>query len=122
MDLFGYIELDASMPETEIKSIFRQVACAIGHLHKNNIVHRDIKDENVILDEDGTIQLIDFGSAAYIQDGKKYNTFRGTLDYAAPEVRWNVERSNVQVLEVYYVLTCVNMGILLTLDVDWSGI
>ncbi|CAG8456443.1 4923_t:CDS:2 [Ambispora gerdemannii] len=86
MDLFDYIELNSSMPESEIKSIFRQVARAIQHLHGNKIVHRDIKDENVILDENGNVQLIDFGSSAYIKEGKKYDTFCGTLDYAAPEV------------------------------------
>ncbi|CAG8682355.1 1926_t:CDS:2, partial [Ambispora leptoticha] len=86
MDLFDYIELNSGMPESEIKSIFRQVARAIQHLHSNKIVHRDIKDENVILDENGNVQLIDFGSSAYIKEGKKYDTFCGTLDYAAPEV------------------------------------
>nr|CAG8535664.1 14597_t:CDS:2 [Entrophospora candida]CAG8539621.1 11015_t:CDS:2 [Entrophospora candida] len=86
MDLFDYIELNTQMPESEIKSIFRQVAKAIQHLHHNKIVHRDIKDENVILDENNNVQLIDFGSSAYIKEGKKYDTFCGTVDYAAPEV------------------------------------
>ncbi|CAG8531245.1 16261_t:CDS:2, partial [Racocetra fulgida] len=86
MDLFDYIELNTAMAEDEIKLIFRQVARAIQHLHHRNIVHRDIKDENVILDENGNVQLIDFGSSAYIKAGKKYDTFCGTIDYAAPEV------------------------------------
>lgn len=86
MDLFDYIELNSSINEREIKTIFRQVVEAVQHLHVNKIVHRDIKDENVILDENGTVQLIDFGSAAYLREGKKYDTFCGTLDYAAPEV------------------------------------
>ncbi|CAB4394228.1 uncharacterized protein OCT59_010909 [Rhizophagus irregularis] len=86
MDLFDYIELNTTMPEAEIKSIFRQVARAIQHLHHNKIVHRDIKDENVILDEDGNVQLIDFGSSAYIKNNRKFDTFCGTIDYAAPEV------------------------------------
>ncbi|CAG8601060.1 25398_t:CDS:2, partial [Racocetra persica] len=67
MDLFDYIELNTTMAEDEIKLIFRQVARAIQHLHHRNIVHRDIKDENVILDENGNVQLIDFGSSAYIK-------------------------------------------------------
>ncbi|GBC03202.1 hypothetical protein RclHR1_05010002 [Rhizophagus clarus] len=62
------------------------VARAIQHLHQNKIVHRDIKDENVILDEDGNVQLIDFGSSAYIKNSRKFDTFCGTIDYAAPEV------------------------------------
>ncbi|KAI7878361.1 kinase-like domain-containing protein, partial [Mucor mucedo] len=86
MDLFDYIELKNGMSEAEIKAIFHQVVLAVGHLHDHRIVHRDIKDENVILDLKGGVRLIDFGSAAYIKEGRKYETFVGTLDYAAPEI------------------------------------
>lgn len=86
MDLFDYIELKNGMGEEEIRSIFRQVVAAVAHLHDHRIVHRDIKDENVILDLKGGVRLIDFGSAAYMKPGKKYDTFVGTLDYAAPEI------------------------------------
>ncbi|KAF8942274.1 hypothetical protein BGZ47_006657 [Haplosporangium gracile] len=86
MDLFDYIELTPYMTEDEIRAIFRQICDAVYHLHSNKIVHRDIKDENVILDQKGKIQLIDFGSSAYLKEGKKFDTFCGTLDYAAPEV------------------------------------
>lgn len=104
MDLFDYIELKANMDETECKNIFRQVVDAIHHLHtKALVVHRDIKDENLILDGEGKIKLIDFGSAAYIKNGP-FDVFVGTIgeffsfllpvshtkltipDYAAPEV------------------------------------
>ncbi|KAI8884114.1 Pkinase-domain-containing protein [Backusella circina FSU 941] len=86
MDLFDYIELNSNMKESEIRLIFYQVVSAVGHLHDNGIVHRDVKDENVILDLKGGVRLIDFGSAAYVKPGRKFNTFVGTLDYAAPEV------------------------------------
>ncbi|KAL1898305.1 serine/threonine protein kinase [Ceratocystis pirilliformis] len=87
MDLFDYIELRAAnMPEAECRSIFLQVARAVDHLHNvAKVVHRDIKDENMILDGKGVIKLIDFGSAAYIKSGP-FNVFVGTIDYAAPEV------------------------------------
>ncbi|KAK3375394.1 hypothetical protein B0H63DRAFT_278301 [Podospora didyma] len=86
MDLFDYIELRTNMDEQESRSIFVQVARAIHHLHtKALVVHRDIKDENVILDGEGRIKLIDFGSAAYIKSGP-FDVFVGTIDYAAPEV------------------------------------
>ncbi|KAI1310570.1 hypothetical protein EDD11_003685 [Mortierella claussenii] len=86
MDLFDYIELTPYLTEDEIRAIFRQICDAVCHLHSNKIVHRDIKDENVILDQKGNIQLIDFGSSAYLKEGRKFDTFCGTLDYAAPEV------------------------------------
>jgi protein-serine/threonine kinase len=86
MDLFDYIELKANMDESECRNIFKQVVDAIHHLHtKALVVHRDIKDENVVLDGEGRIKLIDFGSAAYIKNGP-FDVFVGTIDYAAPEV------------------------------------
>lgn len=86
MDLFDYIELRANMEEDECKNIFKQVVDAIHHLHtKALVVHRDVKDENVVLDGEGRIKLIDFGSAAYIKNGP-FDVFVGTIDYAAPEV------------------------------------
>lgn len=86
MDLFDYIELRVNMEEKECRKIFVQVAEAVHHLHtKAKVVHRDIKDENVVLDGEGNIKLIDFGSAAYIKSGP-FDVFVGTIDYAAPEV------------------------------------
>ncbi|KAF2717048.1 Pkinase-domain-containing protein [Polychaeton citri CBS 116435] len=86
MDLFDYIELRVTMEERECRKIFRQVAEAIRHLHiVAKVVHRDIKDENVILDGEGKVKLVDFGSAAYIKSGP-FDVFVGTIDYAAPEV------------------------------------
>ncbi|EMD00541.1 hypothetical protein BAUCODRAFT_28883 [Baudoinia panamericana UAMH 10762] len=86
MDLFDYIELRVTMDERECRKIFKQVAEAIRHLHvKAKVVHRDIKDENVVLDGEGKVKLVDFGSAAYIKSGP-FDVFVGTIDYAAPEV------------------------------------
>jgi protein-serine/threonine kinase len=79
MDLFDYIELRTNMTEAESRNIFRQVVAAIHHLHtKAFVVHRDIKDENVVLDGEGRIKLIDFGSAAYIKNGP-FDVFVGTI-------------------------------------------
>ncbi|OBZ86393.1 Serine/threonine-protein kinase ppk6 [Choanephora cucurbitarum] len=87
MDLFDFIELNETIPEAKIIQIFRQIALGVCHLHDHKIVHRDIKDENVVLDlAHGGLRLIDFGSAAYLKPGRKFETFVGTLDYAAPEI------------------------------------
>ena len=45
-----------------------------------------VQDENIILDHCFTIKLIDFGSAAFMEEGKVFGTFCGTLEYCAPEV------------------------------------
>jgi serine/threonine protein kinase len=86
MDLFDYIELNKNMTENEVRHIFYQIANAVKHLHTHKIVHRDIKDENVVLDNEGTVHLIDFGCATYYKKGRKFDTFTGTLEYCAPEV------------------------------------
>lgn len=79
MDLFDYIELRVTMEERECRKIFKQVAEALRHLHVNaKVVHRDIKDENVILDGEGSVKLVDFGSAAYIKSGP-FDVFVGTI-------------------------------------------
>lgn len=103
MDLFDYIEMRSTMDEAECRNIFLQVVDALHHLHtKALVVHRDIKDENIILDGEGNVKLIDFGSATYIKNGP-FDVFVGTIgtfpafpfrsmrliiytDYAAPEV------------------------------------
>ena len=61
------------------KSHFFQVVCAIEYLHKERgLLHRDIKDENVIINEHFHVKLIDFGSVAPIpSDNWLYSTFYG---------------------------------------------
>lgn len=87
VDLFDRVENQPEGLEPfEIRSLLGQLADAVRFIHSNGIVHRDIKDENVILDGDGHCQLIDFGSAAQWRPGKKWDTFSGTLHYASPEI------------------------------------
>lgn len=84
MDLFDYIEMRSTMDEAECRNIFLQVVNALHHLHtKALVVHRDIKDENIILDGDNRVKLIDFGSAAYIKNGP-FDVFVGTFGKPAP--------------------------------------
>lgn len=81
-DLFDYVDAAPNgLGLDEARSILRQIVDAVAFLHSHGIVHRDIKDENIILDGKGGVQLIDFGSAAYIKEGKPYfDTFSGTLE------------------------------------------
>ncbi|KAL9055592.1 MAG: hypothetical protein Q9162_003489 [Coniocarpon cinnabarinum] len=86
LDLFDYIELRTDLTEESARNIFRQVAEAVRFLHiEAGVVHRDIKDENVILDREERIRLVDFGSSSYVRNGP-FDVFVGTIDYAAPEV------------------------------------
>ncbi|XP_064652931.1 PAS domain-containing serine/threonine-protein kinase-like isoform X2 [Lineus longissimus] len=86
MDLFEFIDRCPNLDEPLASYIFRQLVSAIRYLHGLDILHRDIKDENIILDEKFHIKLIDFGSAAFMEPGKLFGTFCGTLEYCSPEV------------------------------------
>lgn len=59
---------------------------AVFYLRTKNILHRDIKDENIIIDKCFHIRLIDFGSAAMMAPRKLFYNFCGTLEYCSPEV------------------------------------
>ncbi|XP_036925173.1 PAS domain-containing serine/threonine-protein kinase isoform X2 [Sturnira hondurensis] len=86
LDLFAFIDRHPSLDEPLASYIFRQLVSAVGYLRSQSILHRDIKDENVVIAEDFTVKLIDFGSAAYLERGKLFYTFCGTIEYCAPEV------------------------------------
>uniref|UniRef100_A0A2I3N3W4 non-specific serine/threonine protein kinase n=1 Tax=Papio anubis TaxID=9555 RepID=A0A2I3N3W4_PAPAN len=86
LDLFAFIDRHPKLDEPLASYIFRQLVSAVGYLRLKDIIHRDIKDENIVIAEDFTIKLIDFGSAAYLERGKLFYTFCGTIEYCAPEV------------------------------------
>jgi serine/threonine protein kinase len=87
IDLFDCIDNRRFTTEAQVKKIFYRIVQGVQHLHHINIVHRDIKDENILIrTEDDTVEIIDFGSSAYVKEGKKFDKFCGTGGYAAPEV------------------------------------
>ncbi|KAJ3187335.1 hypothetical protein HDU85_006623 [Gaertneriomyces sp. JEL0708] len=89
MDLFECIEQHDRLTEDQARKVFRQIISAIQYLHSLGVVHRDIKDENILVDSDFRVKIVDFGSAAYIPQlpgGKLFDRFLGTIQYAAPEI------------------------------------
>jgi tRNA A-37 threonylcarbamoyl transferase component Bud32 len=73
--------------EEAVKFYTAQLALGLAHLHENNLVHRDLKLENVLMDKDGYIKLCDFGLAKLLNFKEEVtHTYCGTTEYLAPEI------------------------------------
>lgn len=84
-DLFDYITESVALNEDEARNIFRQVVETTAAMHDLGVVHRDIKDENILIDtESKTVRLIDFGSGTFLHHDV-YTEFEGTRVYSPPE-------------------------------------
>ncbi|KAI5118296.1 hypothetical protein M0805_003815 [Coniferiporia weirii] len=85
-ELFDYLAEKGRLPEDESRTIFGQLCLAVGYIHEKGVVHRDLKLENVLLDERCRIKLGDFGFTREYERGSLLDTYCGTTGYAAPEM------------------------------------
>ncbi|MEO1164645.1 MAG: protein kinase [Chloroflexota bacterium] len=82
--LKSYIQQGRVMPTDELLVVLQNIADALDYAHKQNIIHRDVKPSNIIVNEEGRAVLTDFGLALNAMEGTVGNTF-GSVHYIAPE-------------------------------------
>uniref|UniRef100_A0A914CL79 Serum/glucocorticoid regulated kinase 1 n=1 Tax=Acrobeloides nanus TaxID=290746 RepID=A0A914CL79_9BILA len=85
--LFTHLQSEKSFTEPRARFYAAEIASALGYLHLNNIIYRDLNPKNLLLDRFGHVVLIDFGLCKEgIKLKDKTDTFCGTPEYLAPEV------------------------------------
>ncbi len=85
------------------RRVLKSVCNALGVLHQRDLVHRDVKPENVMIDKNGRVILIDFNAARKISKASKDTVIMGTVGYASPEqlgLRESDQRTDIYALGI----------------------
>ncbi|RGB34309.1 hypothetical protein C1646_702269 [Rhizophagus diaphanus] len=84
--MLDYIISHGKLKEKHARKFARQIASALDYCHRNSIVHRDLKIENILISKSGSIKIIDFGLSNLYSPRSHLSTFCGSLYFAAPEL------------------------------------
>ncbi|KAF2804978.1 Pkinase-domain-containing protein [Mytilinidion resinicola] len=84
--MLDYIISHGRLKEKQARKFARQIASALDYCHRNSIVHRDLKIENILISKTGDIKIIDFGLSNLFSPRSHLKTFCGSLYFAAPEL------------------------------------
>ncbi|KAI8342747.1 kinase-like domain-containing protein, partial [Chlamydoabsidia padenii] len=85
--LLHHIVKHQRLSEKRARSFARQIASAVDYMHRNSIVHRDLKIENIMIDKSGRkLKIIDFGLSNLFCPERQLTTYCGSLYFAAPEL------------------------------------
>ncbi|XP_060229655.1 sperm motility kinase Z-like [Meriones unguiculatus] len=84
--LLNKIQEAGCLKEEEARNIFVQLLSAIGYCHDVGIAHRDLKPDNIVVDEHGRVKIIDFGLGARFRPGQKLERLCGVYQFIPPEI------------------------------------
>ncbi|KAK7741687.1 Serine/threonine-protein kinase [Diatrype stigma] len=84
--MLDYIISHGKLKEKQARKFSRQIVSALDYCHRNSIVHRDLKIENILISKTGDIKIIDFGLSNLFAPRNHLKTFCGSLYFAAPEL------------------------------------
>lgn len=93
-DLYTLWRQEKRINETTVKLYSAELAITLDYLHKSGIIYRDLKLENILIDNEGHIKLVDFGLSKLVKPGERAGTICGTLQYMAPEILTGKEYSH----------------------------
>lgn len=85
-ELFHLVSEQEGLTEKDARRLFRQIISGIEYCHQNLVAHRDLKLENILVDERGNIKIVDFGLSNFMKDGQFLKTGCGSIHYAPPEI------------------------------------
>mmetsp|Transcript_22034 Transcript_22034/g.51669 ORF Transcript_22034/g.51669 Transcript_22034/m.51669 type:complete len:357 (-) Transcript_22034:152-1222(-) len=88
-EFFTHLRKANRFPEHTARFFGASVVAAFEHLHSRDIIYRDLKPENLLLDRNGYLKICDFGFARHIEPASKTWTLCGTPEYLAPEIILN---------------------------------
>jgi len=113
-DLLQYVRLKGALKEAECRKFFSDLIEALEYCHGINIVHRDLKCENVLLSKKNQVKLADFGFARKLAPTDLSKTFCGSAAYAAPELLQGIPYTGT-IADVWscgvilYIMACSSM-------------
>jgi serine/threonine kinase 32 len=85
-DLRFHLDRRGPMPEAAIRLWVAELASAVEYLHRQRIIHRDIKPDNILLDSEGHAHLTDFNVAIHYSEKRLHTSIGGSMAYMAPEM------------------------------------
>ena len=110
--LFDLCQTMGAMGEDAGRFFLHQMLESVDYMHSRRVVHRDLKLENILVDDNLNLKLADFGFACY-KNIDSLKSYRGTMTYMAPEIKEGkmYKSQNVDMFSIGVILFIIVQGI-----------